>query len=213
MYPMEPSPGSAKLSRKPSQSLRVLNVVATQTPVVASSGIRSHHQPNCLHQKPSPLQAPCQAQEGSHCDLVVILTDWICSCRHRIKSNCLHLAITPRDFGWSLWDKRLVYFFTGRSLSASSWYMLLTNLARADVALRTNYVSGSVQKCYPSFAKALQVYTMKYNKGVLQAVPLPGGPFFQLHKASFLPPSPTLSEEEMWEQIDGKQEERQSDRP
>ena len=81
--------------------------------------------------------------------------------------------------------------------------MLLTNRSRADVALRTNYVSGSVQKRYPSFAKALQVYTVKYHEGALQAVPFPGGPFFPLNKATL--PSPTASEEEMWEQIEGNQ--------
>ena len=124
---MEPSPGSAKLLRKPSESLQVPNVVATQTPIITSSGIRSHHQPNCLHQKPSPLQAPRQAREGSRCNLIAILTDQIRLCRPHIKSNCLHLAITPRDFGWSLWDKKLVSFFTDRSSSVLSWYMLLTH--------------------------------------------------------------------------------------
>lgn len=78
-----------------------------------------------------------------------------------------------------------------------------------DVALRTNYVSGSVQKRYPTFAKALQVYTVKYHEGALQAIPLPGGPFFRSNNTRSLP-SPTLSEEEMWEQIDGNQKQRQA---
>ena len=141
---MEPSPGSAKLSRKPSESLQVPNVVAIQTPVVTSSRIRSHHQPNCLHWKPSPLQAPCQAREGSLSNLIAILTDWICSCRPRIKSNCLHLAITPRDFGWSLWDKKLVSFFTGRSSSVLSWYMLLTNCNGHILSSSSYLISASI---------------------------------------------------------------------
>ncbi|KAG1819865.1 uncharacterized protein BJ212DRAFT_1205016, partial [Suillus subaureus] len=33
----------------------------------------------------------------------------------------------------------------------------------ADVAECTNYVSGNVQKSYPSFWEALEVYTVKYN--------------------------------------------------
>ena len=44
---------------------------------------------------------------------------------------------------------------------------------------------------------------MKYHEGALQAVPLSGGPFFQSTKARS-PPSPTSSEEEMWEQVDGR---------
>lgn len=90
--------------------------------------------------------------------------------------------------------------------------MLLTNWSRADVALRTNYVSGSVQKRYPSFTKALQVYTVKYHEGALQVVPLPGGPFFQSNRARSLP-SPTSSEEEMWERVDGNQRSGQADGP
>ncbi|KAG2030585.1 hypothetical protein BDR03DRAFT_844591, partial [Suillus americanus] len=48
----------------------------------------------------------------------------------------------------------------------------------ADVAERTNYVSGNVQKSYPSFQEALEVYTIKYNKGRIRAVPIPDGPFW-----------------------------------
>ncbi|KAG1888192.1 hypothetical protein F4604DRAFT_2032333, partial [Suillus subluteus] len=48
----------------------------------------------------------------------------------------------------------------------------------ADVAERTNFVSGNVQKRYPSFQQALTAYMVKYNKGRVQAVPLPGGPFW-----------------------------------
>ncbi|KAG1894667.1 uncharacterized protein F5891DRAFT_917385, partial [Suillus fuscotomentosus] len=33
----------------------------------------------------------------------------------------------------------------------------------ADVAERTNFVSGNVQKWYPSFQKALEVYMVQYN--------------------------------------------------
>ncbi|KAJ8589115.1 hypothetical protein M405DRAFT_714000, partial [Rhizopogon salebrosus TDB-379] len=39
----------------------------------------------------------------------------------------------------------------------------------ADVAERTNFISGNVQKSYPSFQKALEVYTVKYNEGRVHA--------------------------------------------
>ena len=80
----------------------------------------------------------------------------------------------------------------------------MLTLCRPDVALRTNYVSGSVQKRYPSFAKALQVYTEKYQEGTLRTAPLPGGPFchWSARARTASPPSPTTSEDEMWEQLD-----------
>ncbi|KAG1864921.1 hypothetical protein DFJ58DRAFT_655490 [Suillus subalutaceus] len=59
----------------------------------------------------------------------------------------------------------------------------------ADVAERTNFVSGNVQKRYPSFQQALTAYTVKYDKGRVRAVPLPGGPFWP----SSNHPSPTSS--------------------
>ncbi|KAG2751853.1 hypothetical protein P692DRAFT_201686979, partial [Suillus brevipes Sb2] len=48
----------------------------------------------------------------------------------------------------------------------------------ADVAERTNFISGNVQKRYPSFQEALKVYTVKFNEGSIRAVPIPGGPFW-----------------------------------
>ncbi|KAG1790132.1 uncharacterized protein HD556DRAFT_1306520 [Suillus plorans] len=48
----------------------------------------------------------------------------------------------------------------------------------ADVAERTNFVSGNVQKGYPSFQQALTAYAVKYDEGRVRAVPLPGGPFW-----------------------------------
>ncbi|KAG0699332.1 hypothetical protein DFH29DRAFT_766188, partial [Suillus ampliporus] len=39
----------------------------------------------------------------------------------------------------------------------------------ADVAERTNFISGNVQKSYPSFQQALEVYTVKYNEGRVRA--------------------------------------------
>ncbi|KAG1843319.1 hypothetical protein F4604DRAFT_1689562 [Suillus subluteus] len=59
----------------------------------------------------------------------------------------------------------------------------------ANVAERTNFISGNVQKCYPSFQQALTAYTVKYNEGRVRAVPLPGDPFWP----SSNPPSPTSS--------------------
>ncbi|KAG1894801.1 uncharacterized protein F5891DRAFT_960867, partial [Suillus fuscotomentosus] len=71
------------------------------------------------------------------------------------------------------------------------WYM-------ADVAERTNFISGNVQKRYPSFQEALKVYTVKFNEGGVRTVPIPGGPFWPSS------PSPSLSAEsdEMWSQVD-----------
>ncbi|KAG1906181.1 uncharacterized protein F5891DRAFT_942174, partial [Suillus fuscotomentosus] len=71
------------------------------------------------------------------------------------------------------------------------WYV-------ADVAERTNFISGNVQKRYPSFQEALKVYTVKFNEGGVRAVPIPGGPFWPSS------PSPSLSAEsdEMWSQVD-----------
>ncbi|KAG1884373.1 hypothetical protein F4604DRAFT_1574784 [Suillus subluteus] len=70
----------------------------------------------------------------------------------------------------------------------------------ADVAERTNYVSGNVQKSYHSFQEAREVYTAKYNEGRVRAVPIPGGPFWP----SPSPASPSLSSnsDELWSQVD-----------
>ncbi|KAG2335987.1 hypothetical protein BDR05DRAFT_857960, partial [Suillus weaverae] len=48
----------------------------------------------------------------------------------------------------------------------------------ADVAERTNFISGNIQKRYPSFQEALKVYTARFNEGGVRAVPIPGGPFW-----------------------------------
>ncbi|KAG2040312.1 hypothetical protein BDR03DRAFT_844516, partial [Suillus americanus] len=39
----------------------------------------------------------------------------------------------------------------------------------ADVAQRTNFVSGNIQKSYPSFQKAHEAYAAQYNAGRVQA--------------------------------------------
>lgn len=86
-----------------------------------------------------------------------------------------------------------------------TWYIWLTStsniidgLLRADVAERTNFISGNIQKWYPSFEKALAAYTVKYNEGSVRAVPIPGGPF------SPDVPSPTLSatSDDLWSQVE-----------
>ncbi|KAG1760783.1 hypothetical protein EDD22DRAFT_954690 [Suillus occidentalis] len=68
----------------------------------------------------------------------------------------------------------------------------------ADVAERTNYVSGNVQKSYSSFQDALDVYTVKYNEGRVRAVPIPGGPFWP----SPASPSSSSNSDELWSQVD-----------
>ncbi|KAG2342392.1 hypothetical protein BDR05DRAFT_867882, partial [Suillus weaverae] len=39
----------------------------------------------------------------------------------------------------------------------------------ADVARRTNFISGNIKKSYPSFQKAHEVYTVHYDEGRVQA--------------------------------------------
>ncbi|KAG1776950.1 hypothetical protein EV702DRAFT_970665 [Suillus placidus] len=64
----------------------------------------------------------------------------------------------------------------------------------ADVAERTNFVSGNVQKRYASFQQALAAYTAGCDEGRVRAVPLAGGPFWPSPPESEPnPPSPTLS--------------------
>ncbi|KAG1752354.1 uncharacterized protein EDB91DRAFT_1044813 [Suillus paluster] len=64
----------------------------------------------------------------------------------------------------------------------------------ADVAERTNFVSGNVQKRYTSFQQALAAYTAGCDEGRVRAVPLAGGPFWPSTSESLPnPPSPTLS--------------------
>ncbi|KAG2060966.1 hypothetical protein BDR06DRAFT_861117, partial [Suillus hirtellus] len=38
-----------------------------------------------------------------------------------------------------------------------------------DVAEHTNFVSGNIQKGYPSFQEALEAYTVQYNEGRVRA--------------------------------------------
>ncbi|KAG0691984.1 hypothetical protein DFH29DRAFT_818484 [Suillus ampliporus] len=75
----------------------------------------------------------------------------------------------------------------------------------ADVAERTNFVSGNVQKWYPSFQKAHEVYTVKYNEGRVRAVPTPGGPFWPSYPS---PASPALSSnsDDLWSQVEDWEE-------
>ncbi|KAG2055438.1 hypothetical protein BDR06DRAFT_882466, partial [Suillus hirtellus] len=70
----------------------------------------------------------------------------------------------------------------------------------ANVAERTHFVSGNVQKRYPSFQQALEAYTVHYNEGRVRAVPIPGGPFWP----SASPPSPSWSadSDDLWLQVD-----------
>ncbi|KAG2136788.1 hypothetical protein BD769DRAFT_1664317 [Suillus cothurnatus] len=64
----------------------------------------------------------------------------------------------------------------------------------ANIAEQTNFISGNVQKGYPSFQQALAAYMVKFGKGRVQAVPLPGGPFWPSPPESLPnPPSLTLS--------------------
>ncbi|KAG0701650.1 hypothetical protein DFH29DRAFT_775179, partial [Suillus ampliporus] len=39
----------------------------------------------------------------------------------------------------------------------------------ADVTEQTNFISGNIQKSYPSFQQALEAYTIKYNEGRVRA--------------------------------------------
>ncbi|KAH7923678.1 hypothetical protein BV22DRAFT_1130496 [Leucogyrophana mollusca] len=53
-----------------------------------------------------------------------------------------------------------------------------------DVAKRTNYISGAIQKKYPSFQEALQHYRTSYDLQLLSAVPVPNGPFSRRNRKS-----------------------------
>jgi len=83
-----------------------------------------------------------------------------------------------------------------------SLLFMLTKYCRADVTRHTNYVSGSIQKHWPTFAQALNLYTTKYNAGSLEAKPIPGGPFWKSRKKTQTLPDPTKSENELWAQIE-----------
>ncbi|KAG2108080.1 hypothetical protein DEU56DRAFT_917162 [Suillus clintonianus] len=79
----------------------------------------------------------------------------------------------------------------------------------ADVAERTNFISGNIQKRYTSFQRALAAYTASYDEGRVRAVPLAGGPFWPSPpESSPNPPSPTLSmgssasEDSLWLQVE-----------
>lgn len=118
------------------------------------------------------------------------------------------LGSSPRASGSSLLGKKSVYFIVGQCYTLSFTYNHNVYL-RADVAERTNFVSGSIQKRYPSFQQALHAYTVKYNERSVHAVPIPGGPFWPMNSpvspASPPPPaSPTLSidSDDLWSQVE-----------
>ncbi|KAG1831133.1 hypothetical protein EV424DRAFT_1374000 [Suillus variegatus] len=68
----------------------------------------------------------------------------------------------------------------------------------ADVTVRTNYISGNIQKSYPSFQKALEAYTTMYNEGRVRAVPIPGGPFWP----SLPSPTSSSTSDDLWSQVE-----------
>ena len=73
---------------------------------------------------------------------------------------------------------------------------------RHDVAERVNHVSGSRFKKYNTFNEALKVYTMKYNEKKLHPVPHVGGLFWPHAQPLGRPASPTVSEKELWSEVD-----------
>jgi hypothetical protein len=88
-----------------------------------------------------------------------------------------------------------VYSTAGKCLG-TCWLALadFDAFIRANIAEQTNFISGNVQKGYPSFQQALAAYMVKFDKGRVQAVPLPGGPFWPSPPESLPnPPSLTLS--------------------
>ncbi|KAI6101295.1 hypothetical protein F5141DRAFT_1066036 [Pisolithus sp. B1] len=74
-----------------------------------------------------------------------------------------------------------------------------------DVAAWTNNISRNTHKQCRSFFKALKVYTWMYNKGCVQAVPVPGGPFWpeakQSDSSTSHSSSPTSSTK-LWSQLE-----------
>ena len=52
---------------------------------------------------------------------------------------------------------------------------------RNDVAQRTNFVKGNIQRKFSTFQAALAQYTAAYNRGELRAVPIPGSRYDSSH--------------------------------
>ncbi|KAI6017734.1 hypothetical protein BKA83DRAFT_4496887 [Pisolithus microcarpus] len=73
-----------------------------------------------------------------------------------------------------------------------------------DVAACTNNISRNTHKQCKSFSKVLKVYMWMYNKGCVQAVPVPGGPFWpeaeHSDSSTSRPPS-SGSSAELWSQL------------
>ncbi|KAI6111365.1 hypothetical protein F5141DRAFT_1003882, partial [Pisolithus sp. B1] len=73
-----------------------------------------------------------------------------------------------------------------------------------DVSAWTNNISGNTHKQCRSFFEALKVYMQMYNKGCVQAVPVPRGPFWpeaeQSDSSTSHSSSPTSSTE-LWSQL------------
>lgn len=143
--------------------------------------------------------------------------------------QCKTAAGYRHIFPWSLWIRSSHTTSTWNQASVPQWWgqgilgghcwtrswclfllvsdpmsllIMLTKYCRADVTRHTNYVSGSVQKCRPTFTQALNLYTTKYDEGSLEAKPVPGGPFWQSRKKIQTLPDPTESKDEMWAQIE-----------
>ncbi|KAI6027988.1 hypothetical protein BKA83DRAFT_4123827 [Pisolithus microcarpus] len=73
-----------------------------------------------------------------------------------------------------------------------------------DVTACTNNVSRNTHKQCKSFSEVLKVYMQMYNKGCVQAVPIPGGPFWpeaEHSDSSTSHPQSSSSSAELWSQL------------
>ncbi|KAI6120248.1 hypothetical protein EDD16DRAFT_1479089 [Pisolithus croceorrhizus] len=70
-----------------------------------------------------------------------------------------------------------------------------------DVAVCTNGISSNTHKQCKSFSEAIKVYMHMYNKGCVQAIPVPGGPFWPEAEQSDSSDSPSTSSAELWSEL------------
>ena len=74
---------------------------------------------------------------------------------------------------------------------------------------RVNGVSGAIHKGYNTFQEAIKIYTRNYNRGIIRAVPVPGGPFWHANPVN---PSPSASStssnsDDLWGELEDLSEE------
>jgi hypothetical protein len=190
------------LSRSPhmphsSHAPASVNVPAALSTASAGLQTRDTLPSQALHRDSSPLQAPSSMttlppamQFPSH----IIVPP------KPSEIQPPRAGLEPEGFWVITVGQEVGIFYHWYKAWVRSWAFVSNNVDndfRADVAEQTNFISGNIQKSYPSFQKALEAYTIKYSEGRVRAVPTPGGPFWP----SLSPPSPSSSDE-LWAQVE-----------